>query len=258
MVKRMRNHGVSGVKLNGEDAIDEIPVAYVELDLEGRITRANRAACALQKMSEAELLGCTPWQFMPSDEIEQNLDAFAEVIQKGQPPATVRRTFYTTAGEFKMHEVHRSLMHDEEQRVIGMRLVLFDVTEAQIAHEEAQRARCWMESVLAALNEAVIVTDALGFVRSMNPTAEKLSGWSASELIGRSIEKGLPILRFTAESNQPRQFFRMGLDGPCKGRAIVLNHAREQIEVEINAAPILDPEQGYTTGVVSHWRLIEK
>jgi PAS domain S-box-containing protein len=240
-----------------EDAIDEIPVAYIELDLEGRITRANRAACAMQKMSEEELLGRTPWQFMPGDEIAKSLVAFAEVIERGEPPASVRRSFYTAEGEFKTHDVRRSLIHDAEGHVVGMRLILFDVTEQVIAHEEAQRARNWLESVLAALNEAVIVTDALGFVRSINPAAEKLSGWTAGELIGKPIEKGLPILRFTSEPKQAHHC-RMGLDGPCKGRASVLNHAREEIEVEINAAPILDVERGFTTGVVSHWRLIEK
>ncbi len=61
----MQNEGVVKVIASREEAIDEIPVAYIELDLEGRIAKANKAACAMQKMSEAELLGATPWQFMP-------------------------------------------------------------------------------------------------------------------------------------------------------------------------------------------------
>jgi PAS domain S-box-containing protein len=252
----MQNEGVVHVIASRKDAIDEIPVAYIELDLEGRITKANKAACAMQKMSEAELLGATPWQFMPGDEIERSLDAFVDVIRMDVQPASVRRSFYTAQGEFKTHEVHRSLMHDESGSVVGMRLVMFDVTEQAIAHDEAVKSRCWLESVLASLNEAIVVTDALGFVREMNPAAEKLSGWSAKELIGKAIEKGMPILRFVSETKQ--NHFRMGLDGPCKGRAVVLNHAREEMEVEINAAPILDPEHGFTTGVVSHWRLIKK
>lgn len=251
----MRNERVVHLFAGGEEAIDEIPVSYIELDLEGRITKANKAACQMQKMREAELLGLTPWQFMSGNEIEHSLESFLQVIRKGEQPETVRRSFYTAAGEFKMHDVHRSLIHDERGQVVGMRLVLIDVTEQAIAHEEALKARRWLESVLASLNEAIVVTDALGFVREMNPAAEKLSGWSAKELIGKAIEKGMPILRFVSET---KNHFRMGLDGPCKGRAVVLNHAREEIEVEINAAPILDPEHGFTTGVVSHWRLIEK
>ncbi len=64
-----------------------------------------------------------------------------------------------------MHDVHRSLRHDESGQVVGMRLVLIDVTEQALAHEEALKSRCWLESVLASLNEAIVVTDALGFVR---------------------------------------------------------------------------------------------
>jgi PAS domain-containing protein len=57
------------------------------------------------------------------------------------------------------------------------------------AHEKAHQARQWLESVLAPVAEAVIVTDALGFVRYANPAAEAMFGWSAQELIGRVIEK---------------------------------------------------------------------
>ena len=252
----MQKNNRPGTTPSKENVIDEIPVSYVEMDLEGRIIRVNRAACAMHKASEGELLGTTPWQYMPADEAEQSHAAFEEAIRKGEPPPTVRRSFYTSEGEYRTLDLHRSFMHDESGHIVGMRLILIDVTEQSIAHEEAQKARCWLGSVLASLNEAIIVTDALGFVREMNPAAEKLSGWSASEMLGKAIEKGLPILRFFSASKQNN--FRMGLDGPCKGRALVLNHAREEIEVEINSAPIVDPEHGYTTGVVSHWRLIEK
>ena len=108
-------------------------------------------------------------------------------------------------------------------------------------------------SVLVALDEAVIVTDALGFVRLMNPAAEALTGWKATELRGRSIQSGCPILKFTP-LDQHQAHVRMGLDGPCKGQARILNRYREELTVFINASPIFDPEQGYTTGVVQLWR----
>ncbi len=54
-----------------------------------------------------------------------------------------------------------------------------------------------------------------------------------------------PIQSFFSEKNN---HCRIGLDGTCKGRAVVLNQAREEIEVEINAAPLwtlsMDLQQG--------------
>ena len=44
---------------------------------------------------------------------------------------------------------------------------------------------------MASLAEAVILTDILGVVRSVNPAAEELSGWRASDLIGKTIDEAL-------------------------------------------------------------------
>jgi PAS domain S-box-containing protein len=236
-----------------QSLIDELPVGYMEVDRDGRILRVNSACCRMQGMSSEKMLGQTPWDYMALDEVERSLETFRSVIDNGAEPVPVHRTIYTATGEYYTYEIHRGLMRDADGVIIGMRLVYFDVTDTKEAHEEAHTTRLWLESVLVALDEAVIVTDALGFVRLMNPAAETLTGWKATELRGRSIQSGCPILKFTP-LDQNQAHVRMGLDGPCKGQARILNRNREELTVFINASPIFDPEQGYTTGVVQLWR----
>ena len=59
-------------------------------------------------------------------------------------------------------------------------MVCVDVTETARALDEARRAQHWLENAMASLAEAVILTDILGVIQSVNPAAEELSGWSAS------------------------------------------------------------------------------
>ncbi len=243
--------------LENEDSvqclIDELPVGCMELDCDGRILRVNRACCRMQQMTSGELVGQTPWEFMALDEVERSQAAFHAVIASGTEPPPVFRTIYTAKGEVRVYQIHRGLMRDADGAITGMRLIYFDVTESKEAHDEAHQAKLWIESVLAAIDEAVLVTDALGFIRLMNPAAEKLTGWKAAELMGKSIQSGCPILKFTpSDPSQGR--VRMGLDGPCRGTARLLNRNREEITVFITASPIFDPEQGYTSGVVQLWR----
>lgn len=44
-----------------QDAIDELPLPYIEMDAAGIITRANRAALALYPREHGELIGRMAW-----------------------------------------------------------------------------------------------------------------------------------------------------------------------------------------------------
>src|SRR5262249_34666423 len=124
-----------------------------------------------------------------------------------------------------------------------------DVSELDAAHREAKQARQWLESVMEGIPQAVIVTDALGFVRYANPSAELLTGWPVSEQIGKQIEKVIPILRVVSGSRAPPSF-RMALHQPWNGNVELVARNHEILSVWLSASPILDRENGFTTGVV--------
>jgi PAS domain S-box-containing protein len=136
-------------------------------------------------------------------------------------------------------------------------MVCLDVTEARKELEEAQRVRKWLESIMESVSDAVIVTDALGFIRAVNPAAEELFGWKAKELTGKVIEKALPMLSFASEKSKELSF-TMELTGHCKGLATMLDRERREVRVDITTSPIVDKENGITTGVVSVVRRVER
>jgi PAS domain S-box-containing protein len=234
------------------DIIEELPVAYIEINSHGLIIRANRAARALYSLVGGPLTGKTLWDIMEAGQREMSRTAFFKVMESGEEPPPVRRSLYTNEGEYRTFELHRSLIRDTQGRPAGIRIVSFDVSEAQFAHEKAHQARQWLESVLASVAEAVIVTDALGFVRYANPAAEAMFGWSAQELIGRVIEKRIPLLYFCSTGKWELSF-QMALEGPSTGTATVLTRTQEALQVNVSASPIIDREKGYTVGVVSVW-----
>ena len=232
------------------DPLDDLPVAYVEIDANGNITRANRLTRALHSSDVGELIGMPIWQLMPIDEREQSCAAMASAMMTGEFPTVAQRTIYTSSGAFRVHEFHRNLIRDAEGQPVGMRVITVDVTDAHKARELAERNCRWLESVLASIGEAVIVTDALGFIRTVNSATEALFGWKAAQLNGRSIEKVLPFLKFVSES-QAHLNFTMALEKQIKGVATMLDHERREVKVRISTAPIVDKETGFTAGVVS-------
>jgi PAS domain S-box-containing protein len=230
-------------------AIDELPVAYLEMDAEGVVVYANPAAQVMHDSQLGGLAGQKVWNLVPLAEQESGRLAYEALMRAGEEPPVIRRSVYVR-GEYRTYEIHRSMVRDPEGKPCGLRSVSFDVTEAVRAIEEAHQSRLWLESVLESVSDAVIVLDALGFVRYLNPAAEVLSGWKCEELKNMAIEKGLPLLSYQSADNDELSF-RLALDRHSKGVAVLLDRNRNELKVEITTSPIVDKDKGYTIGVVS-------
>ena len=232
------------------DPLEELPVAYVELDAKGTVARANRVARSIHSSHCGELIGKSAWELMPTDEREQSCATLMAAMQTGEDPPVARRSIYTSSGAYRVLELHRNLIRDTLGNAVGMRVVTVDVTEADKALKEAERARVWLESVLASIPEAVIVTDALGLIRTANPAAEELLGWKTAELIAVPIERMFPVVNLVS-NNGERLDFAMVLESRTKGVATLLNRDGRELQVEVSTSPIIDRVSGVTVGVVS-------
>ena len=231
------------------DAIDDLPLPYIEMDASGVVTRVNRATMALHPPERGELVGKMAWDFMAADEKDPSFAAYCTTMEAGAEPEVVRRSLYDRSGQFGTYELYRKLMRDESGAAAGMRVIFVDVTEKVMALDEAHRTRLWLESIMESVWEAVIVTDSVGFIRQANPAAGKLLKASPEELAGMLIEEGLPITE-CAGGNRSELQFTSWLESPSRGAATVLDRERKGIRVELSTSPIFDKETRSTTGVV--------
>ena len=117
--------------------------------------------------------------------------------------APIRRSLYTARGGYRSHELHRRVLRDGDGAPVGICIVTFDVSDREMAHRETKQARMRLESALAAISQAVLVTDALGFVRYINPAAVRLTIWESAEVLGLQFEKVMPILRAVSKNGKP-------------------------------------------------------
>jgi PAS domain S-box-containing protein len=135
-------------------------------------------------------------------------------------------------------------------------LIAAVMAERRQAEAEAHEQREQLHVTLASIGDAVLATDSQGRVTFLNPVAEALSGWSATEALGKCITQ---VLRLVNE------FTRQVIDNPIDkvlqvGTAVGLaNHtlliARDGAErpIDDSAAPIRDAH-GHLHGVVLVFR----
>jgi diguanylate cyclase len=231
------------------DLLNAMPVPYVEADTQGTIIRVNSVACKAFGLSCDEFVGRSAWEFLAGDQVKCSQEEFQRALASADDPPPIRRSIRSEAGQFRTYDLFRSVIRDIHGNAHGMRHIAVDVTEAVLAHEEAEQTRAWLESVLDSLGEAVILTDALGFVRSINPAGEALTGWSSRELLGKAIEKAMPILSYEPADEVALSHHAM-LEGRLRGAAVILDRKRYQLRVEMESSPILDKQSGFTAGIV--------
>jgi PAS domain S-box-containing protein len=230
--------------------IDHLPVPYVEIDAQGIVTRANRAALALHHPEQGDLIGKSGWDVMAIDEKDRSSAAFLSLMASGEEPPVICRSLFDCSGRFRTYELHRSLIRKSGGRPAGMRMICMDVTERKNALEEAQRTCQWLESAMASLPEAVVLTDVLGMVRFANPALEALFGFRASELEGKVIEEAVPILEYQSLEGTALDR-RTAIEKNSKGTALLAAGNGSKVKVEISTSPIRDKNNGYVSGVAA-------
>ena len=229
--------------------LEQLPVAYSEIDTKGIVRAINQAACEMHRMGSEEIMGRSVWDFVSRDGAARDRIEFASIMESGEDPPVVRRSLYISGVGYRTHEIHRRMMRDANGNPAGLSCVTFDVSELEAANQESKRARLWLESAMTAIPQAVIMTDALGFVRYINTSAEALICWPSREMLGLQIEKGMPILRAASKSQKPLSF-RMTLQEPWNGDVELMTRERQTVSVWLSASPILDKESRSTIGVV--------
>jgi PAS domain S-box-containing protein len=231
-------------------AMEELPVAYVEMDAHGVITRANRLTRLAHSTHAGELIGKPAWELMPLEEQELSRAAFRKAMESGEDPPVARRSIYNSTDRYTVYDIHRNLIRDAEGHPAGMRVVSVDVSASHNALQVAKTALDWLESIFCAMTDAVIATDALGLVRTANRAAEELLGWKEAELSGQEIEKVFSLLSFD-EGGEPQLDFTQEIDSHSRRTATLLDRERRELRVEIKSAPILDKSNGSMIGAVS-------
>lgn len=130
------------------------------------------------------------------------------------------------------------------------------ISELNCSSEELERSRNWFQTTLESIGDAVLTCDRDSLITFVNPVAARLTGWSATEAVGRSAHEIFRI--FDEHSRKP-------LDNPASrvalsdsilsvsGQSLLVAREQDECIIQHNAAPIRD-SRGNTTGAVLVFR----
>ena len=160
----------SATELPCRELLDVLPAAIYTTDAAGRITYYNAAAVKLagRRPEIGSDEWCVTWRLywpdgtpLPHDEC---------------PMAVVPFMPYPTP------------LHDASGNVVGAVNMLVDLTE----RSQAEQVRRLLASIVESSDDAIVSKDLNGVIASWNPGAERIFGYTADEVVGKSVTKLFP------------------------------------------------------------------
>ncbi|MBI3965005.1 MAG: PAS domain S-box protein [Chloroflexi bacterium] len=134
------------------ELFDEAPVGYVELDLEGRITRVNRTRLEMLGYDEAEMLGRYSWDFVVDADAARR--EYAEKVSTGRTRHAYERTFVRKDGTLVPTIMENRILYDAEGRIRGVRSTAQDISERKRVEQKLARLDR-LYTVLREINEVI-------------------------------------------------------------------------------------------------------
>ncbi len=142
----------------------------------------NAAATVLTGYSREELLASSFWDVVHPDDREMvRARGLARLRGEGVPPRYEFR-IVTRGGEERWVDFTAGMIsYRGETAALG---TAFDIT----GHKEAEAALRWQALTFENLYDAVIITDLEGRIVHWNPAAQRIYGYTAAEVLGRTVD----------------------------------------------------------------------
>jgi PAS domain S-box-containing protein len=144
----------------------------------------------------------------------------------------------------------------ENGEIAGLFGLLKDVTAEVLASRDLRESEARATSVLESIGDAVLVTDVNTCVISMNPVAERLTGWSLSEAREHGLDEVFRIVDETTRQpveSPAAKVRRLGTVASLANHTILVRRDGTEISIDDGGAPVLG-EDGRLTGIVLVFR----
>ncbi|WP_257451369.1 sensor histidine kinase [Archangium lipolyticum] len=221
------------------------PVGLCFVDKDMRYVRINRLLADITGVSMEEALGRTLYELAPA--LDASLPILHQwVLDTGQPLLDYEVTGRPAGegGRLRHYLVSHYPVRNPAGEVFLVGTSVLDITDRKRAEDETEeRFRLLVEG---AEDHAILMLDPEGRVASWNPGAERIKGWKAEEVLGRSIS--LFYLPGDVQAGVPEEALRIAAtEGHYRTEALLLRKDGHQYWADIHLTALRD-ERGHLRG----------
>lgn len=210
------------------------------LDLEGRFTLANEHFGKIMGYAPEELLG-KPYSLLLSSENDAALrPLFLSVIQEKRPLSDREIEVRRKDGSAGIVLFRWSPLLAQNQ-VTGVVGTVLDITGLKMLEKALRESEHRLRLIIETTLDGVITIDAAGMITGWNTQAEKIFGWTATEVLGRRLSETIIPLGYREAHERGLKHFAATGEGRVLNRRIelsALNRNGREFSVELAITPI--------------------
>jgi PAS domain S-box-containing protein len=190
--------GTAAPKILGEvnalwrDVIQVIPAAIYMTDAEGHITFYNEAAAALwgcrPELGDSKFWGSWKLYWPDGTSLPHDQCPMAMALRQRQPIRGIEAVAERPDGTRIPFIPYPTPLFDASGRLTGAVNLLVDISERRRTEHDKQR----LAAIVDSSDDAIVSKDLSGIITSWNPGAERLFGYAAEEMIGKSVTLLIP------------------------------------------------------------------
>ncbi|WGQ10628.1 PAS domain S-box protein [Pedobacter gandavensis] len=167
--------------------IDSSDDAIISKDLNGIVTSWNKSAERIFGYKSAEMIGKSILVLIPEDRREEE-PAILLRISQGQRVDHFQTKRKRKDGGMVDVSLTISPIKNPKGKIIGISKIARDIT----FRVQAEANNAILSAIIASSDDAIISKDLNSIITSWNPSAERIFGFSADEMIGESILRLIP------------------------------------------------------------------
>jgi PAS domain S-box-containing protein len=218
--------------------LEALPVAVYIVDAEGRITFHNSAAVELWgRAPTPEDRWCASTRVYASDGSPMALETspICRAVRTGEPVRGVEAILERPDGTRIPYAPHPTAIRDERGSIVGAINMVVDLTDRQRGHEQSNQ----LAAIVSSSDDAIISKTLDGRITSWNAGAERIFGYKADEMVGRSILTIIPEELRDEEKQIIAQLSRG--ERIDHFETVRVDKGGRRIDLSITVSPVRDP-----------------
>ncbi len=219
----------------------------------GRLLRVNSSLCQMLGYSEQELLSMSVIDLTHTDDLAASRELATQLMEGQRDTYQLEKRYFHHDGHTVHVQLSVSLVRDADGTPYHAVAQIQDISQRKAYEEALFRERELAEVTLRSIGDAVITTDLLQRVTSLNPIAEAMTGWSHAEAVGRPMSEVFKLIDSrTRESLNNPLLDAITRDAivELKGDVVLLHRNGFETPIEDSAASIHDHAGGVIGGVL--------
>jgi len=163
-----------------------------EVDAEGTYTYVSPKVTDLLGYDVNDVLGKTPFDFMPKEEADKIAGIFKEKVIRKEPFNRLENINRHKDGHLVVLETSGIPLLGEEGQLEGYRGIDRDITERKKADQALREIQDYLNKLIRYANAPIMVWDADLKITRFNRASEHLTGYTADEVIGKELSVIFP------------------------------------------------------------------